>query len=143
MASAECVFCRIVSGALSARKVLETAECVAFLDVAPLSPGHTLFVPRVHCASLEVMPAQTAAAMLGHLPALGKAVLTATGADGFNVLLNSGAAAGQVVMHAHFHIIPRRVGDGLGFRWRPQTLSGAEAELLRGRIVAALPPLSD
>lgn len=138
MSTADCIFCNIASGKISARRIFEDGACAAFLDVAPLSPGHALLVPKIHCDTLESMPAEVAAAMLRHLPALGRAILAATGAEGFNVLLNSGPAAGQVVMHAHFHIIPRRRGDGLGYRWQPQSLCDAEADAIRGRVAAAM-----
>ena len=138
MNPADCIFCRIVAGAIPARKVLETGDCIAFLDVAPLAPGHTLLVPTTHYPSLDAMPADAAAAFMRHLPALGKAIVDATAAEGFNVLLNNGSAAGQVVMHVHSHIIPRRRGDGLGYRWEPGRLADAEADALRGRIEMAL-----
>jgi histidine triad (HIT) family protein len=134
----DCIFCKIASGAIPARKVLETEHCVAFLDVAPLAPGHTLLIPKVHASSLDAMPAASLAPVTAQLPALGKAIMAATSAEGYNVLLNTGAAAGQVVLHAHFHIIPRRRGDGLGYRWPAGSLADAEADALRERIAAGL-----
>ncbi|MFH0981401.1 MAG: HIT family protein [Planctomycetota bacterium] len=138
MSLGDCIFCKIVSGAVPARKVLETDDCVAFLDVAPVAPGHCLLVPRRHLDLFEQMPADLAGAVLRHLAALGKAVRTATQADGFNVLLNNGKTAGQEVMHVHVHVIPRKADDGLGYRWRPQPLDEATADALRRRIAAEL-----
>jgi histidine triad (HIT) family protein len=138
MPAANCIFCKIASGTIPARKVLESADCLAFLDVAPLAPGHCLLIPKTHYGSLAELPADQAGALLGRLPALGGAVLRATGAEGFNVLLNSGKAAGQEVMHVHIHIIPRKTGDGLGYRWQPRPLDEAAADRLRQEIEAAL-----
>jgi histidine triad (HIT) family protein len=138
MSSGDCVFCRIATGAIPARTVLDTAECLGFLDAAPLAPGHCLVIPKQHFEAFADMPAAVAGAMLGHLPALGRAVLAATGAGGFNVLINNGQPAGQEVMHVHAHIIPRRSGDELGYRWRPQGIEDAEADALRERIEGLL-----
>ena len=138
MPAANCIFCKIAAGTIPARTVLESADCLAFLDVAPLALGHCLLIPRMHYTSLAEMPAAPAGALLGHLPALGGAVLRATGAEGFNVLLNSGKAAGQEVMHVHAHIIPRKTGDGLGYRWQPRPLDEVAADRLRQEIEAAL-----
>lgn len=138
MASEDCIFCKIASGVLPARKVLETDECVAFLDVAPLSPGHCLLIPKHHFGTFDQMPADVAGAVLSRLPGLGRAVAAATGADGFNILLNNGKVAGQVVEHVHAHVIPRKEGDGLGYRWRPQTLDDTTADGLCRRIEAEL-----
>lgn len=94
-----------------ARVVIETPEAVALLDGYPLSPGHTLVVPRLHVASLfDAPPAAQAAvwALVGEV----RGQLAATRApEGFNVGLNDGVAAGQTVMHAHVHVIPRWRGD--------------------------------
>lgn len=87
---------------------------LAFLDAFPATPGHSLLVPKkAGYATLDAMPADEAGAFLRDLPRLVRAVKAATGCDGVNVVQNNGAAAGQVVMHAHFHVIPRVAGDGL------------------------------
>ncbi|MCK4660607.1 MAG: HIT family protein [Phycisphaerae bacterium] len=138
MSAGDCIFCRIVAGEIPARKVFEDAVCMAFLDVAPLAPGHCLVVPKGHFGSFDQMPADIAGAMLSRLPMLGKAVQSATGSTGFNVLLNNGKVAGQEVMHVHVHVIPRKEGDGLGYRWHPQSLDDATADSLRSRIADGL-----
>eukprot|EP00244_Chara_vulgaris_P012885 TRINITY_DN7017_c0_g1_i8.p1 TRINITY_DN7017_c0_g1~~TRINITY_DN7017_c0_g1_i8.p1 ORF type:complete len:300 (+),score=64.24 TRINITY_DN7017_c0_g1_i8:102-1001(+) len=108
-----CVFCDIVCGRRRACKLHEDNVCLCFLDKNPLAPGHALIIPKVHFASLRTTPAEVAAAMCALVPRLSTAILEATGCDSFNLLVNSGINAGQVVFHIHFHIIPRRKDDAL------------------------------
>ncbi len=134
----ECVFCKIAAGVIPARIVHEDAAVVAFLDVNPLAPGHLLIVPRDHVMSLADLLPDAAAAMARLFPSLGEAARLAGGAEGFNILLNNGAVAGQVVKHLHFHIIPRRGDDGLGFRWVTGAYGDGEADRIQSAVVAAL-----
>jgi histidine triad (HIT) family protein len=113
----DCIFCKIAAGNIPSAKVLEDAAAFAFMDIGPLAVGHVLLVPKGHFVTLDQMPADTAAAMLRHLPALVRAVQAATGCQGVNVLQNNGAAAHQEVRHVHFHIIPRNTGDAFHFNW--------------------------
>jgi len=117
MVESECLFCRIVAGEIPAVKVLEDDACVAFMDIGPLADGHVLLIPKMHAVTLDELPADQAGAMLRNLPALVKAVQAATGCQGVNVLQNNGSVAHQVVMHVHFHVIPRNEGDAFGFNW--------------------------
>jgi histidine triad (HIT) family protein len=87
------------------------------MDIGPLAEGHVLLIPTAHAETLDRLPAEQAAAMLRNLPALVGAVKAATGCEGVNVLQNNGRVAHQVVMHVHFHIIPRDAGDAFGFTW--------------------------
>ncbi|MFO0974348.1 MAG: HIT domain-containing protein [Phycisphaerae bacterium] len=135
-----CVFCKIIAGQIPALRVLDDEAVVAFLDVGPLAPGHTLLVPREHHARLADLPAAAAAAVGAHLPRLAGAILKATGATGLNLLQNSGRVAGQVVEHVHFHLIPRRENDGLGFRWNAGAYTAGQADAVAAAIRAALPP---
>ena len=114
---AECVFCRIVAGEIPCTKVFEDGLCLAFLDIGPISPGHTLLIPKTHYETIHQMPADEAAHLARHIPALADAVQKAVRAEGVNVLQNNGACSGQEVFHVHVHLIPRWPGDGLGFRW--------------------------
>lgn len=115
--SQDCIFCKIAAGVIPATKVLDTPEALAFMDIGPIAEGHTLLIPKGHYATLDQMPADVAAAMLSHLPALVQAAQKATGAAGVNVLQNNGKAAHQEVPHVHFHIIPRVAGDAFHFNW--------------------------
>ncbi len=113
----ECIFCRVVAAQLPAFVVYEDQTTIAFLDVGPLAEGHLLVTPREHYARLSDMPAQLAADLGSQLPRLGRALMKVTSASAFNVLCNEGADSGQVVRHVHFHLIPRRAADQLGYRW--------------------------
>ncbi|MGX9295765.1 HIT family protein [Tsukamurella paurometabola] len=135
-----CNFCAIVAGEAPAAIVAETDELIAFLDVRPVSEGHTLVVPKRHAARLADLPAEDGTRMfaLGHR--LARAARAGElGADGVNLVVNDGRAAFQTVDHVHLHVIPRFAGDkrallGRFLRRGPRTSDGA-ALLLR----AALP----
>jgi histidine triad (HIT) family protein len=132
------VFDRILDGELPAYRVYEDDHVLAFLDIFPLSPGHTLVIPKERRAFLHELSDDAGAALGRALPRVARAVLDATGAEAYNVLQNNGSDAHQAVFHVHFHIIPR-VGDkGLGVGWRPGRLGDDDAEALQARVRAAL-----
>lgn len=126
--SDSCIFCRIVKGELPSTRVFENDDVLAFLDINPVSSGHTLLIPKAHYETLLDLPAGLASKMLPALAQVGKAVMTAVNADGFNCLQNNFSASGQIVFHSHWHIIPRFEGDGL-VHW-PHDLN-ADAAALR------------
>ena len=116
-ADPNCIFCKIVAGQIPCHKLYEDADVLAFLDIAPLSQGHCLIVPKAHYETMDQAPDGLITACSALAPRLSRAVLKATGARAWNFLQNNGQIAGQAVAHIHFHIIPRAPGDGLGFRW--------------------------
>ena len=134
---AHCVFCRIAAGQIPCYKVYEDEHLLAFLDINPVSRGHLLVIPKGHWERLDQMPSEVAAELGRVIPMLGKAVMNATGLTDWNLLQNNGKSAGQVVEHVHFHLIPRRVGDGLGYRWPAGKLPDAEARVLMEAIQQA------
>lgn len=109
----DCIFCRIVRGELPSEQVYQNDAVLAFLDIAPIAPGHVLVIPKQHYATLWDVPDHLAPELNQVLRTVGQAVLKATQATGLNVVMNNYASAGQVVPHAHWHLIPRREGDGL------------------------------
>lgn len=113
----DCIFCRMAGGEIPAAKVYEDDVVLSFLDIGPLSEGHTLLIPKEHFARLEECPPELLGKVASHLGKIASAVIKATNADGYNVLCNNGRAAGQLVEHLHFHIIPRKAGDGVFNRW--------------------------
>ena len=134
----DCIFCKIITGDIPAAKVLEDDAALAFMDVGPLAEGHVLLIPKGHYDTVDQMPADQAAAMLKHLPALVKAVRAATGCEGINVLQNNGRVAHQVVRHVHFHIIPRRAGDEFHFNWPAGTYPDGRMAQLAEAVRAQL-----
>ncbi|MHC4675909.1 MAG: HIT family protein, partial [Planctomycetota bacterium] len=105
----------------------------------PLADGHLLVIPKQHFSTLDEMSPDQVAAVTRHLPVLGRAVLKAVSAEGYNVLQNNGKVSGQEVLHVHFHIIPRVSADGLGYRWNASKYPEGRAEEVRRQIVGALP----
>ncbi len=130
------IFARIIAGEIPAHKVFENEHVLAFLDVRPLADGHTLVLPKRTVVRFEELTAEEAAAMGRALQVVARKVLAATGAVAYNILQNNGPEASQEVPHVHFHIIPRRKGDGLGFRWKPQERKPEELAALAQRIRA-------
>jgi len=139
MTDPDCIFCKIAAGEIPSTKILEDEAAFGFMDIGPLAQGHVLLIPKGHWATIDQMPADQAAALLRHLPALAKAVQDATGCQGFNVLQNNGSVAHQVVMHVHFHIIPRDPGDAFHFNWPAGSYAQGRMEQLAQEIRKNLP----
>jgi histidine triad (HIT) family protein len=132
------VFDQILDGELPCHRIYEDEHVLAFLDIGPLSKGHTLVIPKERKTHLHELSDEATAAIGRVLPRICRAVLRASGATAYNVLQNNGQAAGQVVMHVHFHIIPRRGNDGLGVLWNPSELDSTTAAELVEKMTAAL-----
>ncbi len=121
----ETVFSKILRGELPCHKVYEDEHVLAFLDVNPLSRGHTLVIPKDEIETVTQLSDEACAAIGRVLPRISRAVLAATGARDFNILQNNGAPAHQAVKHVHFHIIPKHAdGSGLGVEWDARKLEG-------------------
>ncbi|MBN8645777.1 MAG: HIT family protein [Planctomycetes bacterium] len=127
------IFTKIIRGEIPCHRVYEDAHVFSFLDIAPLSKGHTLVIPKEPAATLDQLSDESAAAIGRALPRICRAVMKATGATAYNVLQNNGAAAHQAVFHVHFHIIPKEPsGAGLGVGWPSGKLdASAGAELAK------------
>jgi histidine triad (HIT) family protein len=124
----ETIFSKILRDEIPCHRVYEDELVLAFLDINPISRGHTLVIPREPVETLDQLSAESSAAIGRVLPRIARAVMDATGAKAFNILQNNGTAAHQAVMHVHFHIIPMHAdGTGLGIEWRAGKLDdGAE-----------------
>jgi len=134
----DCIFCKIAAGEIPCCRILSDDASLAFMDIGPLAEGHVLLIPKDHCVTVDQMSAAQAAAVLGHIPALVRAVKAATGCQGVNVLQNNGRVAHQVVPHVHFHIIPRNPGDEFHFNWPAGTYPQGRMEALAEKIRAGL-----
>ncbi|WP_367391870.1 HIT family protein [Lewinella sp. LCG006] len=115
-----CIFCKIVAGQLPAHRVYEDEDVLAFMDINPINHGHVLIIPKVHYAELRSIPLATSTAVWEVVKKVEQAIWQTPGlsCEGTNILQNNGAAAGQDVFHAHFHVIPRLSGDGSRFRFK-------------------------
>jgi len=109
-----CLFCQIARGERPSHTIFAGDGVVAFLDIFPCTPGHTLVIPRQHYASLAEMPAEEMGRLFQAAAMVATKVQSALGAAGFNLGINNGKAAGQEVFHVHIHIIPRYPDDGGG-----------------------------
>lgn len=135
-----CLFCQIAQGQRPAHTIFEGEGAIAFLDIFPCTPGHTLVIPRQHHATLSEMPAEEVGKLFQAAAMVAGKVQAAMGAAGFNMGINNGKAAGQEVFHAHIHIIPRYQGDGGGSMKSVARMGGKEdLEQLATKIRHAFP----
>lgn len=132
------IFDKIIAGEIPCHKVYEDAQVLAFLDINPLSAGHTLVVPKERKAHLHQLSDEAGAALGRVLPKICRAVMHATGTTAYNVLQNNGASAHQAVMHVHFHIIPKFAGQGLGLGWSAGKLDSKITAEMLAKIKAKL-----
>ena len=109
--SRECVFCRIVRGEIPSHKVYEDENTLAFLDIHPSTPGHTLIIPKAHIARVEDLLEGDAEALFGALHRIVGGIQEAVGASASTIGINNGRESGQEVPHVHIHVIPRYTGD--------------------------------
>lgn len=134
MSEEDCIFCKMVQGQIPVTKIYEDEAVLAFLDIGPVSDGHALVVPKQHFEKLHDCPDDLLGQIGLRLGKIAKAVSAAMASEGYNVLCNNGRAAGQLIEHLHFHIIPRNSGDGVFNRWpsykyEPGTIEGIAARI--------------
>lgn len=109
----DCIFCKIVNKEIPAKIFFENEKYLAFLDITPNTIGHSLVIPKEHVDNFSSESDQQAAEHIKVVHQIAPQLVNVLGADGYNVAINNGAAAGQLIMHAHWHIIPRYHDDGL------------------------------
>lgn len=110
---AETVFSKIIAREIPADIIYEDDHVLAFLDITPVQPGHTLVVPKTESLNLLHISDESWGKVMETVRMLAPAIMKATGASGINLMMNNNEAAGQVVMHTHVHLIPRFTDDGL------------------------------
>jgi len=130
-----CIFCRIIAGELESARIGGNDLAIAFLDIHPVNPGHTLVIPRRHVASFTELTAAEAAAVVHLVQRIAGALKAKLpNCEGVSIALADGEAAGQDVPHAHFHVIPRHRGDGFGWRRLGQSAERGQLEELAHQI---------
>ena len=134
MSADDCIFCKMVAGQIPCVKVFEDDTVLAFLDIGPISDGHTLVIPKQHFGKLHDCPGELLSRVCSHLGRIAGAVAKAVNSDGYNLLCNNGRAAGQLVQHVHFHIIPRNTGDGVFDRWPSYKYESGKIETIADLI---------
>lgn len=125
----DCIFCKIIAGEIPSAKIYEDELIYAFLDISPINFGHTLVIPKEHHQSAATIPEETAGRMFRVASRIGVLLKRLDEFDAYNLHLADGTAAGQVVMHAHLHVVPRGAEDG--FRWNWRQLNYGEGEMAR------------
>ncbi|RKY25518.1 MAG: HIT family protein [Planctomycetota bacterium] len=134
----DCIFCKMAAGQVPVTKIYEDEIVLAFLDIGPVSDGHTLVIPKQHFEKLHDCPQQLLGQVGSCLGRIARAVEVAMSSDGYNVLCNNGRAAGQLVEHLHFHIIPRNSGDGVFNRWPAYKYQQGKIEEIAAKIRRSL-----
>ena len=133
----DCIFCKIVRSEIPSEKIYEDADTLAFLDILPSNPGHTLVIPKKHSENLYDIDDHSLAAVIRSAQKVAKAVKKAVGADGINLAMNNESAAGQIIFHPHFHVIPRFKEDGYK-HWGKKPYKEGEAKAVSEKIRSAL-----
>lgn len=128
-----CIFCQIAAGEAPCYKIYEDEACLAFLDIAMDAPGHTVVIPKGHEGCLPSCGPETAARLMDAVWRISRHYVEECGYDGVNILNASGTAAQQSVPHLHFHIIPRRKGDGLN-AWPALGRQESDLEAMREKL---------
>jgi histidine triad (HIT) family protein len=133
------IFEKIVNREIPATIVYEDEETLAFMDIGPIIKGHTLVIPKTCCETVTETPDELLAKLMLVSKRIAAAQIKGLGADGVNIIQNNGRAAGQLVPHIHFHVIPRFEGDGHHWNWdAKQYDSPAEMEQLAAKIRGGL-----
>jgi histidine triad (HIT) family protein len=133
----DCIFCKIVKGEIPCSKIYEDSNVLAFLDIKPINPGHTLVIPKKHFINVFDSAEEDWSSVMKAVRTVSFAVKKAVDADGLNIMSNNGINAGQVVMHAHTHIIPRLKDDCLKL-WPGKDYREGEMDKIKHKIVSFL-----
>ncbi|MFH0951015.1 MAG: HIT family protein [bacterium] len=133
----ECIFCKIIKNEIPSQLVYEDDYTMAFLDIAPVLPGHVLVVPKKHVTTLGAMDDVILCHTMNTVQKIAEAMKEALGAKGYNITINNGEAAGQLIDHFHLHVIPRHKKEELDL-WAQGKYGAGEAESLAKKIKAKL-----
>lgn len=128
-----CIFCKIINGELPSYKVYEDEYTLAFLDINPVSHGHTLVVPKKHFQNMEAVSEEELAKVITTVKIVGKRVKEKLGAASYNIGENNDKEAGQIIPHLHFHVIPRYGNDNLKL-WPQSPYPEGKAEEILAKL---------
>ena len=123
MKNDNCIFCKLANGEIPSATLYEDENFRVILDLSPASKGHALILPKEHYANIYELPEEVTAQAFVLAKKMVKKMTEALNCDGFNVVQNNGATAGQTVFHFHIHLIPRYEDDQVGLTWKPGTLT--------------------
>ncbi len=130
----DCIFCKIVKGEIPAAKVYEDDKIISFLDIMPANKGHCLIVPKQHKETLLEIPDEDLKSIVITAKKVAKALSLSVGNGAFNLVMNNGKESGQLVAHAHIHLIPRFKGDRLRLSWTHKKYEGEEIQEFQEKI---------
>lgn len=136
MRDESCIFCKIANGEIPSKTIYEDEEFRVILDLAQVTKGHALILPKNHCRNLYELPEETAAKTLPLAKKMAVMITERLGCDGFNLMQNNNEIAGQTVFHFHMHLIPRYAGDNQHFEMKANNVSDADLEAVRREIVS-------
>ncbi|MCG7848935.1 MAG: HIT family protein [ANME-2 cluster archaeon] len=130
----DCIFCKIVNGGIPSYTVYQDDDTLAFLDINPNTQGHTLVIPKKHAANITDMDDKDIASLFRTVRKVVSGLQAAINPEGFNLVVNHGEVAGQVIHHFHCHVIPRNTGDGIEYNFEGFTPSPEEFQELAGKV---------
>lgn len=133
----DCIFCKIVAGQIPCEKVYEDENTLAFLDIMPINEGHTLVIPKSHYVNTLETPENIMMQVMATVKKVAHAIEKGLGITDFNIAMNNGAKAGQVVFHAHMHIMPRHEGDGYKL-WQGKSYENGKMQEIATKLKNAL-----
>ena len=134
----QCIFCQIISGKVQSRKVYEDEKVVALLDINPANPGHVLLLTKEHYSIMPQIPDDEVAYVFMAAKSLSNSMLRSIDAQGTNIIVANGIAAGQRAQHFMVHVIPRKDNDGINFVLPQKAIEEKEIEAIGNKLTAAL-----
>jgi len=137
MSKTDCIFCKIIDGSIPSEKVYEDDDVTAVLDISPVTPGHTLVLPKKHSKDFLSTEADLLTRLAPTVQKIARQVMAGVKADGFSLVVFNGLAAGQEVFHLHIHIIPRKSGDGVRVGWPKAKYEPGQMATIAEQIRAA------
>ena len=130
----DCIFCKIIAGKIPSAKVYEDDNTIVFLDIMPANKGHCLVVPKNHYEGLLDVPEEQLNSLMAATKKIAKSISLSIGSSSYNLVMNNGKEAGQVVNHVHMHIIPRFKDDRLRIKWSHKRYQGNEMKETQEKI---------